>query len=166
MCVPSDMALDAQLYESCYQTKEPAAAVSSKIWSPFQLEVSETFARRNGFPTQYGHDDLPEIMSSKVDESVIDGLGKSELRLGKVKSYIFDCYFIEKDELNEILFRKIELSETFHELSERQFFLRPKGNNNVEYYGIRINDLTYPEKGKPPTVPDGDVTSTSHACTV
>lgn len=45
MCVPSDMALDAQLYESCYQTKEPAAAVSSKIWSPFQLEVSETFAR-------------------------------------------------------------------------------------------------------------------------
>lgn len=45
VCVPSDMALDAQLYESCYQTKEPAAAVSSKIWSPFQLEVSETFAR-------------------------------------------------------------------------------------------------------------------------
>jgi len=25
-------------------------------------------ARGNGFPTQYGHDDLPEITSSKVDE--------------------------------------------------------------------------------------------------
>ena len=45
VCVPSDMALDAQLYDSCYQTKEPAAAGSSKIWSPFQLEASENHAR-------------------------------------------------------------------------------------------------------------------------
>lgn len=45
VCVPSDMALDTQLYDSCYQTKEPAAAGSSKIWSPFQLEASENHAR-------------------------------------------------------------------------------------------------------------------------
>lgn len=44
MCVPSDMALDAQLFDSRYQTKEPAA-VSAKTWSPFQLEASANHTR-------------------------------------------------------------------------------------------------------------------------
>lgn len=49
MCVPSDMALDIQLYDSHYHTKEPAAAVSSKIWSPFQLEALGKSYPKNEF---------------------------------------------------------------------------------------------------------------------